>query len=1084
MSMRVDLRPTLHLAAVFAFIFSSAATAQTAQLSGRIADAAGSVVPGASITIRSTATGVERQTRTNDIGLYTLPLLQPGVYEIRVQHPGFKPIVQSGIQLDVDQRGVADFTLEIGSVSEQVEVKASVSRLNTVEASQGQVIDNQRIVDMPLNGRNYIDLALMSGGAVQAAPNSRIGGFSAGGQRISQNNYLMDGLDNNSVELAAAGRRAEMVQPSIDAIQEFKVQTNSYAAEFGRGMGAVVNLTIKNGTNEIHGTAFEFVRNEIFDAKNFFTPASAAKPAFKRNQYGLSLGGPVVIPGLYKGRNKTFFFGDFERTRIRETATIANTLPTLKMRTGDFSELTKRVNDPTTGQQFAGNIIPASRFDPVAAKLMTLYPAPQSGNLANNFTNLSPRKQDVDKWDLRLDQNIGSADNAFFRFSTHDTFLPDTPNLPAPAFGGGNLDYITEGINTGIGWNHIFKPTLLMSVRGGWNYARFKRDNPAASLGRNFNQEFGIPGASAIPDGGFSQMNITGYRALGIGANNPVDRNSQNRQVSGDLTWLTGRHSFKTGASLIRSQNPIYNIRNTLGTWTFNGQYSGDGAADFLLGISNQWAWQSPVQVSMRTYNFSVFLQDDWKINNRLTLNLGVRYEVSPPWIEKYDKMGNFDIDTVPGQATLVYASSKGSRYDRATVSTDTNNVMPRIGFAYKLSDKTVIRSGYGMFYAYMQNMGDSEYLIGNAPFAYGVTLTGSTTNPAVRLSTGPPAGATDLAKATGLQFASYERNPKQSAAHQWTFNIQREFGREWLVEVGYAGSRGLHLVRRYDGNFSPAGAGNIDAKRQFKSLAIPGTGIVATPLGPIYSHRLDGNSIYHAMIAKVERRFSKGLTVLGSYTWSRTLGDTCGTSVDGDATGCGYQNLFNLRPERSLDNQDVPHRFVTSVLYEIPAGKGRTWLANAHPAVDAVLGGWSVGSIVTDTSVVPFSPTVQGNPANTGTYTVVQRPDVIGAAYSGDRTLQRDFNTAAFVRPANFTYGSAGRNILRGRPQFNWDFSALKYFQLMERLKLQFRFEAFTFTNTPRFGAPGNVLGTANFGVITGANTPRNLQFGLKLIW
>ena len=347
---------------------------------------------------------------------------------------------------------------------------------------------------MPLNGRNFLDLALMSGGAVQPTPNSRIGGFSSGGQRVSQNNYLMDGIDNNSVELAAAGRRAEMVEPSIDAIQEFKVQTNSYAAEFGRGMGAVVNLTIKSGTNYVHGTAFEFVRNEVFDAKNFFTPPDASKPPFKRNQYGLSFGGPVVIPRVYNGRNRTFFFGDFERTRIRETGTIANTLPTLKMRTGDFSELSKRVLDPTNGQQFTSNIIPASRFDTVAAKLINLYPSPQSANLANNFTNLAPRWQDVDKWDFRLDQTIGSKDNAFFRYSAHDSLLPDTANLPAPAFGAGNLDYITEGINTGAGWNHIFTPNLIMSVRAGWNFNRFKRDNPVAALGHNYNQEYGIPG--------------------------------------------------------------------------------------------------------------------------------------------------------------------------------------------------------------------------------------------------------------------------------------------------------------------------------------------------------------------------------------------------------------------------------------------------------------------------------------------------------------------------------------------------------------------------------------------------------------
>ena len=1073
-------------AKLLVILFSTGLFAQTSQVGGRITDASGAAVPGVQVSVRGSNTGTERQVRTNDSGLYTVPLLQPGSYDVQVRRQGFKPILQSGITLEVDQRAELNFRLEVGAVTEQVEVRASVSRLNTVEASQGQVIDNRRIVEMPLNGRNYIDLALMSGGAVQSAPGSRIGGFSAGGQRVSQNNYIMDGIDNNSVELAAAGRRAEMVQPSIDAIAEFKVQTNAYSAEFGRGMGGVVNLTIKSGANSFHGAAFEFVRNEIFDARNFFTPPNTAKPSFKRNQYGLAFGGPVIVPKLYNGKNKTFFFGDFESTRIRETSTIANTVPTARMRNGDFGELpaNRRVNDPNNGQQFPGNVIPATRLDPVARRLAQLYPAPRSANLANNFTFLSPRTQDVDKWDVRVDQNMGSKDTAFFRFSKQDTLLPDTPSLPAPAFGGGNLDFITEGYNTGAGWNHIFTPSLIMSVRAGWNYTRFQRNNPAAALGRNFNREFGIPGGTLVPDGGFSQMSITGYRALGIGGFNPVDRNSQNRQISGDLTWIKGRHTLKTGASLLRSQNPIFNIRNTMGNYTFNGAYSGDGAADFLLGAASQWAWSSPVVVSMRAWNMGLYVQDDWKLNDRLSVNLGLRYEVSPPWLEKSDKMGIFDIDSTPGQAALVYARSGGSRADRALVAADTNNFMPRIGFAYKLTDKTVLRSGYGIFYAYMENMGDSEHLIGNAPFAYGVTLAGSNTVPALLLSTGPAAGATDLARATGLQFSSYERKPPMSSAHQWNLNIQREIGQDWLIETGYSGSRGLHLVRQYDANFSPAGPGNINAKRPFTRLAIPGTGIVASPLGPVYSHRYDGNSIYHAMIAKVEKRFSRGFTVLSSYSWSKTIGDTCGSAVQGNAMGCGFQNLLNLRPERSVDNQDVPHRFVTSALFDLPFGKGRSMLANSHPVANGILGGWSIGSIVTMSSSVPFSPTVQGNLANTGTYTVVQRPDVAGSAYSGARTPQRDFNVDAFVRPANFTYGNSGRNVLRGRSQFNWDFSALKSFQLLEHLRLQFRFEAFTLSNTPRFGAPGNVLDTAAFGVITGAATPRNLQFGLKLIW
>lgn len=1061
-------------------------SAQTAQITGTVTDASGAVVAQAEVRARNVATGAERVAVSNDQGLYTIPLLPPGVYDLSASLTGFKSLMRSGVTLAVDQRAEIDFALQVGTVSESVKVQASAPLLNTVEASQGQVIDNKRIVEMPLNGRYYGDLALLSAGTVQSAPGSRFNGFSVGGQRVTQNNYLIDGIDNNSVEIAGAGRRSEMVQPSIDAVQEFKVQTSAYAAEFGRAMGAVINLSLKSGSNDLHGTAFEFLRNEKLDALNYFTPAGAAKPPFKRNQFGFSLGGPVTIPRVYHGRNKTFFFGDYEGSRIRETSTVVSTIPTLRMRTGDFSELLTRsraINDPLTGQPFAGNMIPTTRLDPVALKLMSLYPTPLNGNLANNYTFLSPRWQDVDKWDVRVDQNVATSDTVFWRFSRQDVSVPDTPSLPAPAYGGGNLDYITLGYNTGLGWNHVFSPAIVSSVRVGWNYTLFQRNNPASTAGALLNQQYGILGGDNSIPGGFSQVSVTGYRALGIGGFNPVNRDSQNRQLSGDLTWSHGRHTIKAGGGVLFSQNNIQSIRNAVGNYTFNGQYTGDGAADLLLGYANNWTWNTPVNIQMRTYNLSLFTQDDWKVSNRLTVNLGLRYEVSPPWVEKNNKMGIFDIDTAPGQATLVYAKD-GSRYDRALVATDTNNFMPRVGFAYKLTQNTVIRSGYGLFYAYMEPFGDNEFLIGNPPFAYGVTLSGSPTLPAVRLASGPPQDATTFNRATGLQFSSFERHPKMSSTHQWNFNIQRQLGADWLLEVGYTGSRGLHLVRQYEGNYSLPGPGGINTKRLYNSLEIPGTGITTSPLGDVYSHRFDGNSNYHALITRLEKRFSAGFTVLTSYTFSKAIGDTCGGAAQGNATGCGYQDPRNMRLEKSVDNQDAPHRFVASGLYDLPFGRGRTWGKQTNRVMDAVFGGWTLGSIVTASSGLPFSVTVAGNPANIGNINIVNRPNVVGDPYAVDRTVQQDFNVNAFVRNPAFTLGNAGRNILRQRGFFNWDFSALKNWQLLEALRLQFRFEGFHFSNTPRFGVPGNTLGAANFGTITSADTPRNLQLGLKLIW
>ena len=1061
--------------------------AQTAQIAGKVTDTSGAVAPAATITVRNTATGAERVVKSSGSGLYTVPLLSPGAYDVSAALQGFKSSVRSGVQLQVDQHAELDFSLEVGSASETVDVTSAAPLLNTVEASQGQVIDNQRVVELPLNGRYYGDLALLSAGTVQSAPGSRLNGFSVAGQRVTQNNYLLDGIDNNSVELAGAGRRSEMVQPSVDAVQEFKVQTSSYAAEFGRAMGGVVNLTLKSGTNQLHGSAFEFLRNEKLDARNYFTPANSDKPPFKRNQYGLSLGGPVIIPRLYDGRNRTFFFGDFESTRIRETSTVVSTIPTQLMRTGDFSELLQQRNrpirNPLTLQPFAGNIIPASQIDPVAAGLIQLYPTPLSSNLASNYTLLSPRRQDVDKWDVRIDQNVNSKDTAFFRFSRQDVNIPDTPSLPPPAYGGGNLDFTTLGYNAGAGLNHLFSPTLIASIRAGWNYTQFQRNNPASTDGQLFNQIYGIKGGNNTIPGGFSNLGLTGYRALGIGGFNPVDRNSQNRQLSGDLTWVKGKHTVKSGAGVLFSENNIFNIRNAVGNYSFNAQYTGDGAADFLLGYANSWTYNTPVNVQLRTYNLSFFVQDDWKVSDRLTFNFGVRYELSPPWLEKRNKMGIFDLDTNPGNPSLVYAAG-GSRFQRALVATDKNNVMPRVGFAYKLGDKTTIRSGYGIFYAYMEPFGDDEFLIGNPPFAYGVTLAGSSTRPAFLLGNGPPADATEFSRATGLQFSSFDRYPDTSAAHQWNFNIQRQFGSDWLLETSYTGSKGWHLVRQSDGNFSVPGPGALNPKRLFASVAIPDTGIVASPISGVYSHRFDGNSSYNAFIAKLEKRFSRGFTVITSYTFSKTIGDTCGAAAQGNAAGCGYRDPRNLSSEKSVDNQDVPQRFVLSALYELPFGSGRTWGSSSNAFVKGLLGGWTVGSIITESSGLPFSAIVAGNPANIGSIDIVNRPDVLGDPYAGDRTVQQDFNINAFAANQPFANGNAGRNILRQRSFFNWDFSALKYFHIRERLQAQFRFEAFHFSNTPRFGTPGITLGAANFGTITSADTPRNLQFGLKLLW
>ncbi len=1078
-------------------VLSLAATcfAQTATLTGRVTDSTESVIPGTKITITNEATAAAREGESNQTGYYTVPLLPPGQYHIVVEQDGFKTIIRDGINLEVDQRAEINFVMEIGAVTEQIEVTADALQLNTIEASQGQVIDNKRIVDLPLNGRDYNQLALLSAGTVQPV-GGRFGGFSVGGQRTTQNNFLLDGVDNNGVELAGAQRRSEMVKPSIDAIQEFKVQTNAYAAEYGRAMGAVVNVTTKSGTNQLHGTAFEFLRNEAVDAKNFFDPANRPKPKFRRNQYGWSVGGPLYIPKVVDWRNKVFWFADAEWTDIRETSTITSTIPTTGMRSGDFSDLmtqrNKAIIDPLNGDPFPGNIIPRSRIDPVADTLINLYPQTQNSNLAANFVNQAPRDEDVKKWDVRADVNLTNKDNVFWRYSWHDFVRPAATALPAPAFGGGN-DQLVEGNNTAAGWNHIWSPNLIMSIRGVWNFALFKRDNVAAAkalaeeLGVfSLNDAYGVPGPPAATIGSFSLMSVSGYRNVGMGAFNPVDRNSQNRQIVGDLTWTKGKHTMKFGGNLIRSQNNIFNISRQIGQYTYNARYTQDGQADLLLGWASRYDFSKPLLVDLRQTLMAGYVQDDWKITPRLTLNLGLRYELLLPWTDLRDRMGNFDITTDPENPMLVPAGLRGdSNFDRAGYKADPNNFMPRLGFAYKVNDKTVVRGGWGTYFTYMEPFGDAQYLIGNPPDAYIVRRGSSATTPAVFLRDGPPAGSLELENATGVQFVSYETDPDLGNSQQWNVNIQRELGQDWLLEVGYSGSVGRNLLRRYGVNFSPPGSGGINEKRRYKSAEITGTGIITSPLGPIVGYNQDGTSDYHALVTKVEKRFSRGFTLLTSYTWSKAMGDTCGASGAGNTTGCGFQDLRNLELERSVDNQHVPHRYLLSELWELPWGKGRKLGSNWSGVLDAIAGGWAVGSIVTVSSGRPYNVTVNGNPANTGGIAVVNRPNTDGGdPYAGNRTLAEDFNTSVFTPNNQFEIGNLGRNTMTQRGFFNWDFSLLKNFEIGESVGLQFRFESFHFTNTPRFGQAGNVVGTSAFGRITSADTPRNMQFGLKLIW
>ena len=1063
--------------AILGFLLAGFAFAQEGQIGGRVTDPSGAVLPDVKVTVTNADTGVARDTATNSLGYYTVPLLQPGNYKIAAEKQGFRTREQTGIVLQVDQRSTLDFTMEVGQLNQEISVEAAATQINTVDPSVGQVIDNKQVVELPLNGRNYISLGLLSAGTSDPIAGSRAQGFSSGGQRLSANNYLLDGADNNSYELADAGRMGGMVAPSIDAVQEFKVQTNSYSAEYGRGTGATINVTIKSGTNEIHGTAFEFIRNDAVDAKNFFASPTAPIPKYQRNQYGFAAGGPVI-------KNKLFIFGDWEGTNVRQAQSAVTTIPTLAERSGNFSQETKILKSPFPGVTFANNMLPTSRIDPLAAKLINLYPMPQNGNLSSNYLYDGPNNEDDHRWDIRTDYTIRERDTIYGRVSHYGISIPGILNLPPPAFGANAFDEKINAWNDSLGWNHIFSGTLLAITRISWSYNQFARANPAVAGTANLNATYGIPGGDDSIPGGMSAFGITGYTQLGIGANNPTVRNSQNRQVMTDFNWSHGAQNIKFGANLLRIQNNILNDNSTIGNWTFNGQFTGDAMADFLLGYSTQWNGSTIENVNLRGWLPAAYVQDDWKISPKLTVNLGVRYEVGLPYYDTQNRMANLKLLT-PTTATMILASNSGGYESKSLVNPNSNGWEPRLGLAYRTNAKTVIRTGFGIYRTYFEPMGDAQFLTVNPPFSYQVNLTGSQTVPAVILSQGPPDGAVTLAHATGVTFAQYPSNPRRAYAAQWNFNVQRQLAADWLFEIGYSAEKGVHLINRYDGNFAPPEPGNINADRPIQTAIIPPANNVISPLGGINQYNFNGNSNYQALVAQLEKRFTKGLTWLTSYTWSKTIGDVCSDSADGSSANCGFQDPLNMRAEKSLDNQNMTHRFVTSILYDLPVGRGRQFGSRMNPVLNGVIGGWSVGGLFTRHSGLPYTIVDSGNPANTGSIATESRPNLVGNPYLVPWTVAHAFNTAAFAIQPLYTYGSLGRNTMSLPYVDNLDLILSKVFTVTERVRLQLRFEAFNSTNTPPFtSAPGATVGTATFGQTTSAGAPRQLQLGLKVLF
>lgn len=1046
---------------------------------GTVRDSSGAVVAAAKITLRSLETNVERTTSSNEQGNYSFPALRIGRYEALATHEGFRPAKATITDLRIADRLRVDLTLEPGQVSEQVSVLGEVAPLlETETSSRGQWISGEQIRELPLNKRDYTQLVLLAPGTV-FNPRQRLGGaINVNGNRSLQNNFLLDGVDNNSNATSFRGERVDVIRPSVDAVAEFKVQTNSYSSEYGRAAGGVVNVTIKSGTNELHGAAWEFFRNDALDAKGW-TPTNPpnTKPKLRFNQYGANVGGPIL-------KDKTFFFVNYEGERERQGTTYIGTVPTLELQQGNFNnipiagDLGTAVVDPTTLQPFAGNIIPRSRYDRVSAKIVDNPDFPRPSNVAalpipGLYLNTVTNRLRSDKFDVRIDQYLSEKWRLFGRYSFSDLelFRPAQFNgLIEGSFNDGFGTTATRGQHAVIATTYTMSPTTLAEFRLG--YTR---------LGANvFPPNFGSPGPtelSGIPNlpnapqinGGLPKFIIGGMSAFGRHTSTPQFQIPNVYLANSTWSFQRGAHAIRTGYDLQVIRTAIMDVSALIGVFRFNRNiFSNNPWGDFLLGLPNNHSQTSFTVIYNEKNIHSTFFQDDWRILPKLTLNLGIRYEYGTPLREKFNRLANFN----PATGVLSYAT-EGSASERALVAADRSDFSPRIGLAWTAMPKLVVRAGYGIFYNHTNRQGREGLLGMNPPHLRDLTRaqTRATANP-ITLQGGPPPNFLQTATTTDQILRGNDPNLRNPYIQQWNFTLQYELFKSWLFEAGYVGNRGLKLTRFFNANQARVqGPPSLQERRPFPLYA------------DIQYMDSGASTYYHSLQTRIEKRWDNGVSMLHSFTYGRTLTNAPNW---GDG-GASVQNAYNAAAEWGLDVTSVKFNSVTNWLYQVPVGKGRKFLSGAPRAADALLGGWEVSGIWSMRSGFPVTITSSecGSNCQLATAERTQRADVVpGQDWRLDKpTNFQWFNKAAF-RPAATSFGTGGRGVVYGPKLNNWDFTLAKSFQLMERKTLQFRTEFFNAFNQVNFDLPDSNASSGSFGVITSALPGRSIQFGLKLYW
>jgi hypothetical protein len=1076
------------LVTIFAAALPASAQLDTGTIVGTVRDQSGAVVPGATVTATQESTATTASAVSTDKGQFVFPNLKIGTYSISAELPGFRKSVQTGIALHVQERVDVDVKIELGNVTEEVVVTGTTELLHTQTADVGYSVDQRQVTDLPLLGRRYSELAFLTTGVVSApgglTGRGEDGLFNVNGNLATWNNFILDGGDNNSASTNLQERSTEVVQPPVDALEEFRVQTRTYSAEFGKAAGAVINASIKQGSNAFKGNLFEFYRDEKFNANTWENErAGRPKGAFDQNIAGGTLGGPIV-------RNKTFFFGDYQATRTNKALTQLATVPTDLMRQGNLSEFTGAMVAgnafvPAACVNAAAKTIAASCIDPVAASLLKLYPranVPQAlaafgvagGFVSPNYISNGILQNDVDQFDLRVDQNLSpSAGRVFGRYSFMDVTRHEPPVLDDPVASG---DFSSNTLNRGQsavgGWSRTFGGSIFNEFRGAWN--RMSSSSLQPSFGMASNSQFGITGIPEDPrySGGIPHMNISRMTRLGGPFFRPQFQTSQVFQFSDNITWSRGEHNYKFGLEKRRDKVDYIDLRALNGVLNFtDGRYSGFGYGDFLLGLSSQQGLTLYREADLYSDGWQVYGQDSWRLTSNVTMNYGLRYEYFTPMQDKANQMTNID----PATGTIITSTADGSIYDRTLIHPDRNNFAPRVGVAWSASSRLVVRAGYGIFYQEYDRYGSESQLALNPPQLVDVSLianSGTDAPPMVLRNGFAPISASNIDK-TRVQWRIQDPNQTTPWVQQFSLGPEYQIGGATVVGVDYVGNltRNGRKLRNLNQGIITAGNVVVYPYAQY--------GFANAYLEQIAT---DGKANYHSLQARVQRRLSKGLAFTSSFTYGRALGNFLDhLSADGGGESGNFpKNVYDIAADYGPLSIDIRKRLVTSFIYELPIGSGRA--VQPKGVVGAIARDWNVNGILTLSDGRPFSITSTDR-VNTGPGRI-SRANCSGDPVPGgfDQTIDHWFDTAAFSEPAGFTYGNCSPNSVVGPGSKSMNLSLFRSIPWNGR-RIELRVESFNTFNWVNYGRPGqSVSNAATFGKISSTlGDPRELQFAVK---